>query len=50
MASRSGPVTTTAVASTGYVPAFARPRPSLGWTTTFGLFFSRLALPDVDEV
>ena len=34
----------------GDVPGLAFPRLSLGWTTTCGLFFSRFAFPDVDDV
>ena len=48
--SSCGPVTKTAVASVGAVPAFTRPRESDGCTMTFDVCASRLALPDPDEV
>ena len=35
---------------TGVVPVLTRPRASLGCSVTLGLFCSRLALPEAEEV
>ncbi|HJZ25895.1 MAG TPA: hypothetical protein VJ370_06425 [Streptosporangiaceae bacterium] len=49
--SKSGPeVTSSTVPVTGVVPALTRPRTSLGCSVTPGLFRSRLALPEAEEV
>src|SRR4051812_8650811 len=50
ISSSSGPVTSPAVASVAVVPALTRPRASHGWTVTFDVCASRLALPEADDV
>src|SRR5580700_6692628 len=49
--SKSAPAATSStVPVTGVVPASTRPRTSLGCSVTLGLFRSRLALPEAEEV